>query len=205
MTVMTLSIVGRACKVGSMGKASPLYDVDLVDEDGESVPPGEVGELVLRVAEGKKQNGLFMGYYKDPALTASVWHDGLYHTGDTAWRDEDGYYWYVGRTDDIIKASGYRIGPFEVESVLMEHPAVLECAVTGAPDPGRGTVLKATIVPNKLKGYEPSDALAKEIQAYVKSQTAPYKYPRIVEFVDALPKTISGKIRRAVIRKDIDE
>jgi acetyl-CoA synthetase len=205
MTVMTLSIVGRACKVGSMGKPSPLYDVDLVDEDGESVPPGEVGELVLRVPEGKKQNGLFMGYYKDPALTGSVWHDGLYHTGDTAWRDEDGYYWYVGRTDDIIKASGYRIGPFEVESVLMEHPAVLECAVTGAPDPVRGTVIKATIVPNRLKGYEPSDTLAKEIQAYVKSQTAPYKYPRVVEFVDSLPKTISGKIRRAVIRKDIED
>jgi acetyl-CoA synthetase len=166
MTVMTLSIVGRECKAGSMGKPSPLYNVDLVDEDGESVPPGEVGELVLRVPEGTKQNGLFMGYYKDPALTESVWHDGLYHTGDTAWRDEDGYYWYVGRTDDIIKA---------------------------------------TIVPNKLKGFEPSDALAKEIQAYVKSQTAPYKYPRIVEFVDSLPKTISGKIRRAVIRKDIED
>ncbi len=205
MTVVTLNIVGSECRAGSMGKPSPLYDVDVVNENGETVAPGEVGEVVLRVPEGKKQNGLFMGYYKDPKLTESVWHDGLYHTGDTAWRDEDGYYWYVGRTDDIIKASGYRIGPFEIESVLMEHPAVLECAVTGAPDPVRGTVVKATIVLNKSKGYGPSDALAREIQAYVKKQTAPYKYPRIVEFVDALPKTISGKIRRAVIRKDVEE
>ncbi len=205
MTVVTLNIVGSECRAGSMGKPSPLYDVDVVNENGETVAPGEVGEGVLRVPEGKKQNGLFMGYYKDPKLTESVWHDGLYHTGDTAWRDEDGYYWYVGRTDDIIKASGYRIGPFEIESVLMEHPAVLECAVTGAPDPVRGTVVKATIVLNKSKGYGPSDALAREIQAYVKKQTAPYKYPRIVEFVDALPKTISGKIRRAVIRKDVEE
>jgi acetyl-CoA synthetase len=203
MTVMTLNIVGGESKIGSMGKPSPLYEVDLVNEQGEPVPPGEVGELVLRVPENKKQNGLFMGYYKDEELTKRVWHDGLYHTGDTAWRDEDGFYWYVGRTDDIIKASGYRIGPFEIESVLMEHPAVLECAVTGAPDPVRGTVVKATIV--TAKGYQPGDALAKEIQTYVKNQTAPYKYPRIVEFVDALPKTISGKIRRAVIRKDVAE
>lgn len=202
-TVMTLNPVGTTPKPGSMGKPSPLYDVDLVDENGNSVPPGEVGELVLRVPEGKKQNGLFMGYYKDAELTSRIWHDGLYHSGDTAWKDEDGFYWYVGRTDDIIKASGYRIGPFEIESVLMEHASVLECAVTGAPDPVRGTVVKATVV--LTKGYSASDELAKELQDYVKKQTAPYKYPRIIEFVDALPKTISGKIRRAVIRKDAND
>ena len=140
-----------------------------------------------------------MGYYKDEEKTREAWHDGLYHTGDTAWMDEDGYYWYVGRTDDVIKASGYRIGPFEIESVLMEHPAVLECAVTGAPDPVRGQVVKATIV--LTKNYAPSDELVKELQVYVKKQTAPYKYPRIVEFVEELPKTISGKIRRVEIRQ----
>lgn len=198
MTVMTLNPVGTTPKPGSMGKPSPLYHVDLVDEDGRSVPPGEVGELVLRLEEGKKQIGLFDGYYKDPDLTQKVWHDGLYHTGDTAWKDEDGFLWYVGRTDDIIKASGYRIGPFEIESVLMEHPAVLECAVTGAPDPVRGTVVKATVV--LTKDHAASDALVKELQQYVKKQTAPYKYPRIIEFVEALPKTISGKIRRTEIR-----
>lgn len=140
-----------------------------------------------------------MGYYRDEEKTREAWHDGLYHTGDTAWMDEDGYYWYVGRTDDVIKASGYRIGPFEIESVLMEHPAVLECAVTGAPDPVRGQVVKATIV--LTKNYVPSEQLVKELQTYVKKQTAPYKYPRIVEFVEELPKTISGKIRRVDIRK----
>ena len=140
-----------------------------------------------------------MGYYRDEEKTREAWHNGLYHTGDTAWMDEDGYYWYVGRTDDVIKASGYRIGPFEIESVLMEHPAVLECAVTGAPDPVRGQVVKATIV--LTKNYVPSEQLVKELQTYVKKQTAPYKYPRIVEFVEELPKTISGKIRRVDIRK----
>ena len=140
-----------------------------------------------------------MGYYRDEEKTREAWHDGLYHTGDTAWMDEDGYYWYVGRTDDVIKASGYRIGPFEIESVLMEHPAVLECAVPGAPDPVRGQVVKATIV--LTKNYVPSEQLVKELQTYVKKQTAPYKYPRIVEFVEELPKTISGKIRRVDIRK----
>ena len=139
-----------------------------------------------------------MGYYKDEEKTREAWHDGLYHTGDTAWMDEDGYYWYVGRTDDVIKASGYRIGPFEIESVLMEHPAVLECAVTGAPDPVRGQVVKATVV--LARGYEPSDALKKELQNHVKKETAPYKYPRIVEFVSELPKTTSGKIKRKQIR-----
>ncbi|WRS26243.1 AMP-binding protein [Oscillospiraceae bacterium MB08-C2-2] len=199
-TVMALNTVGTEPIPGSMGKPSPLYNMDLVDEDGMPVPPGEVGELVIRAPEGKPMVGLYRGYYKDEKLTRQVWHDGIYHTGDTAWKDENGYLWYVGRTDDIIKASGYRIGPFEIESVLMEHPAVMECAVTGAPDPVRGTVVKATIV--LTKAYQQSSDLIKELQAYVKKQTAPYKYPRIVEFVEELPKTISGKIRRAALRKD---
>jgi acetyl-CoA synthetase len=142
-----------------------------------------------------------MGYYRDEKRTAEAWHDGFYHTGDTAWRDEDGYFWYVGRTDDVIKSSGYRIGPFEIESVLMTHPAVLECAITGVPDPIRGQVIKATIV--LARGYTASEELKKELQAYVKNQTAPYKYPRVVEFVDELPKTISGKVRHAEIRGEI--
>lgn len=203
MTIMTMNAVGSTPRPGSMGKPSPLYNVDLVDDGGNPVPPGEVGEIVLRVPEGKKQVGLFQGYYKDEQMTADAWRGGYYHTGDTAWKDEDGYYWYVGRTDDVIKASGYRIGPFEIESVLMEHPSVLECAVTGAPDPVRGTVVKATVV--LTKSYAPSDELKKELQEYVKKQTAPYKYPRIVEFIDELPKTISGKIKRAVIRKEMEE
>ena len=197
-TVLTVNLVGTTPKPGSMGKPSPLYNVLLVDENGETVPPGEVGELVVKVPEQGRQNGLFSGYHKDEALTETVWYDGMYHTGDTAWMDEDGYFWYVGRTDDIIKASGYRIGPFEIESVLMEHPAVLECAVTGAPDPVRGTVVKATVV--LTQAYQPSEELKKELQSYVKKQTAPYKYPRILEFVPELPKTISGKIKRRVIR-----
>lgn len=200
VTVMTLNIIGTKPKVGSMGKPSPLYNVDLVNESGETVPTGEVGEVVIRLEPDKKQYGLFGGYYRDPQLTQSVWHDDIYHTGDTAWRDEDGFLWYVGRTDDIIKSSGYRIGPFEIESVLMEHPSVLECAVTGVPDEERGMVVKATIV--LTKGFAASDALAKELQEHVKKNTAPYKYPRIVEFVAELPKTISGKIRRAAIRED---
>jgi acetyl-CoA synthetase len=183
---------------GSMGRPSPAYDVDIVDESGTPTIPGVTGEIVLRLPERGKPTGLFMGYYRDKELTDSVWHDGYYHTGDTAWRDEDGYFWYVGRTDDVIKSSGYRIGPFEVESVIMEHPAVLECAVTAAPDPVRGQVVKATIVP--AKGYTPDEALKKDIQDYVKSHTAPYKYPRIIEFVPELPKTISGKIKRNEIR-----
>ncbi len=199
-TLLLANLKGMEPKPGSMGKPSPMYQVDLVDEDGNSVVPGEVGEIVVRTQEGKKQVGLFMGYYRDEEKTKAAWHDGLYHTGDTAWKDEDGYFWYVGRTDDVIKASGYRIGPFEIESVLMEHPSVLECAVTGAPDPVRGQVVKATIV--LTKGYQPSEELKKELQNYVKKQTAPYKYPRIVQFVDELPKTISGKIRRAQIRQE---
>ncbi|MEG0272618.1 MAG: AMP-binding protein [Hydrogenoanaerobacterium sp.] len=197
-TLVLTNLVGTVPKVGSMGKPSPMYDVDLVDEDGETVEAGITGEIVLHTKPGVKQTGLFMQYYRNEELTKEAWHDNLYHTGDTAWRDEDGFFWYVGRTDDVIKASGYRIGPFEIESVLMEHPAVLECAVTGAPDPVRGQVVKATII--LTKKYKPSDELVKELQNYVKKQTAPYKYPRIIEFVTELPKTISGKIRRTEIR-----
>ncbi|MGI6085824.1 MAG: AMP-binding protein, partial [Acetivibrionales bacterium] len=184
-------------KPGSMGKPSPGYDMDLVDEDGNSVEPGQVGEIVIRLDKGIP-SGLMMEYYRDQERTGQAIHDGLYHTGDTAYKDEDGYFWYVGRTDDIIKSSGYRIGPFEVESVIMEHQSVLECAVTGVPDPVRGHIVKATIV--LTKGYEPSEELKQEIQNYVKTHTAPYKYPRIIEFVNELPKTISGKIRRTEIR-----
>lgn len=199
-TTLTLgNFVGTNPKPGSMGKPSPGYEIDLVDAEGKSVDTGVVGEVVLRTENGKPC-GMFNGYYENPDLTKSVWHDNLYHTGDTAWKDEDGYYWYVGRTDDIIKSSGYRIGPFEIESVIMELPCCVECAITGVPDPIRGQIVKATIV--LANGYEPSDELKKEIQNYVKKQTAPYKYPRVVEFVDELPKTISGKIRRVEIREE---
>ena len=196
-TLTIANLLGTEPKPGSMGKPVMQYDVDIVDEDGNSVPPGVTGEIIIRTKE--KPIGLFMGYYRDEEKTKATWHDDVYHTGDTAWKDEDGYFWYVGRTDDVIKSSGYRIGPFEIESVLTEHPSVLECAVTGVPDPLRGNVVKATIV---LKpGYEGTDELKKELQQYVKKETAPYKYPRIVEFVDALPKTVNGKIRRSEIRK----
>ena len=197
-TCIIANLRGMEPRPGSMGKPSPQFDVDIVDEKGEPVPAGVTGEIVV-CTDKRPQIGLFMGYYRDEALTNKSWHDGLYHTGDTAWKDEDGYYWYVGRTDDIIKSSGYRIGPFEIESVLMEHPAVLECAITGVPDPVRGQVVKATIV--LTKNYSASEELKKELQNYVKKQTAPYKYPRVVEFVTELPKTISGKIRRAEIRE----
>ena len=183
---------------GSMGKPSPQFDVDVVDENGNSCPPGVSGEIVVRTHRGTPV-GMFSGYYKDEGRTSSVWKDGVYHTLDVAWRDEWGYYWYVGRADDVIKSSGYRIGPFEVESALMEHPAVVETAITAVPDPVRGQVVKATIV--LAKGYEPSEELKKELQNHVKKTTAPYKYPRIVEFVDELPKTISGKIRRVELRE----
>lgn len=197
-TTLTVgNFVGMKVKPGSMGKPSCLYDVDIVNADGTSVAVGEVGEIVVRT-DKKNSCGLFRGYYRDDEKTLEVWHDGAYHTGDTAWRDEDGYFWYVGRTDDLIKSSGYRIGPFEIESVLMELPYVLECAVTAAPDEIRGQVVKATIV--LTRGTVGSDELKKEIQKYVKEHTAPYKYPRIVEFVDELPKTISGKIRRVELR-----
>jgi len=197
-TLVIGNLVGMTPKPGSMGRPSPLYDVDLLDPEGNPVKNGEVGEICIRSNPGETC-GMFIGYYNDPDATAAAWHDGIYHTGDTAWRDEDGYYWYVGRCDDLIKSSGYRIGPFEVESVIMELPYVLECAVVGVPDPTRGQVVKAFIV--LTKGTEGSDALKEEVQKYVKAHTAPYKYPRQVEFVDALPKTVSGKIRRTELRK----
>ncbi len=183
---------------GSMGLPSFAYDVAVVDDDNKPVGAGTVGEIVV-FTDKHTNPGLFRGYYLDDELTKSVWSDGIYHTGDTAWQDEDGYLWYVGRKDDLIKCSGYRIGPFEVESVLMEHPSVLECAVTGEPDPIRGQVVKATIV--LAKGYTPSDELKKELQEHTKALTAFYKYPRIIDFVSELPKTISGKIRRTELRK----
>ena len=183
---------------GSMGKPSPQFDVDVVDEDGRSCPAGQVGEIVVRT-QYETPVGMFLGYYRDEEGTKAVWHDGMYHTRDLAWRDEWGYYWYVGRADDVIKSSGYRIGPFEVESALMEHDAVVETAITGVPDPVRGQIVKATIV--LKKGYEPSEELKKELQNHVKKLTAPYKYPRVIEFVDELPKTISGKIRRVELRE----
>jgi acetyl-CoA synthetase len=184
-------------KPGSMGIPSPQFDVDLLNNEGTKCEDGEQGQIVIRIGE-KLPVGLFKGYYRDEKLTKETWHDGIYYTGDIAWRDEDGYFWFVGRTDDVIKSSGYRIGPFEVESALMTHPAIVECAVTGAPDEIRGQVVKATVV--LAKGYSPSDELATEIQEHVKKVTAPYKYPRIIDFVEALPKTISGKIRRVEIR-----
>ncbi len=199
-TETTLSIAnffGGTHKIGSMGRPSPLFNVDILDPDGKSVPDGEVGEIVIKADEGASICGLFKGYYKDEEKTREVWHDGYYHTGDTAWRDEDGFYWYVGRVDDVIKSSGYRIGPFEIESVIMELPYVLECGVSAAPDEVRGQVVKASIV--LVPGKEGTDELKKEIQNYVKTHTAPYKYPRIVVFRDSLPKTISGKIQRNLL------
>ena len=187
-------------KPGSMGIPNAQYDIDLIRADGTSCEDGEKGEIVVRVGD-KKPIGLFKGYYRDEEKTREAWHDGLYHTGDMAWRDEDGYYWFEGRIDDVIKSSGYRIGPFEVESALMTHPAVVECAITGVPDDIRGMVVKATVVLGKEWKDKAGDDLVKELQQHVKKVTAPYKYPRIVEFVDELPKTISGKIRRVEIRK----
>jgi len=197
-SVLCASFPWDAPKPGSMGKPAPLYKLDIIDEDGKSCATGKEGRVVVTGLESARPVGLFCGYYRDEAATKRVWHDGYYETGDVAWRDEDGYYWFVGRSDDVIKCSGYRIGPFEVESALQSHRSVLECAVTSAPDPIRGQVVKATIV--LARGYEASDALVKELQEHVKSVTAPYKYPRIVEFVSELPKTISGKIRRVEIR-----
>ncbi len=192
-TMIVGNMVGASHKIGSMGKPAPIYDVSIVDPDGNPVATGEVGEIVVNVQNGAPC-GLFTGYYNAPEKTAEVWHDGFYHTGDTAWMDEDGFYWYVGRVDDVIKSSGYRIGPFEIESVIMELPYVLECGVSAAPDEVRGQVVKASIV--LVDGTEPTDELKKEIQNYVKEHTAPYKYPRIVVFKDSLPKTVSGKIQR---------
>ena len=187
-------------KPGSMGLPNPQYDIDLVKPDGTPCEDGEKGEIVVRTG-AMKPIGLFKEYYRDEELTRQAWHDGVYHTGDVAWRDEDGYYWFVGRIDDVIKSSGYRIGPFEVESALMTHPAVVECAITGVPDDIRGMVVKATVVLGKNWKDKAGDALVKELQEHVKHETAPYKYPRIIEFVDELPKTISGKIRRVEIRE----
>ena len=192
-TLSIANLVGGSHKLGSMGKPVPLYDVDILTPSGEPAGVGENGEIVIRTSE-KVPCGLFKGYYRDEEKTKGVWHDGYYHTGDVAWRDEDGFYWYVGRIDDVIKSSGYRIGPFEIESVLMELPYVLECGVSAAPDEVRGQVVKASIV--LTKGTEGTEELKKEIQDYVKHKTAPYKYPRIVVFRDELPKTISGKIQR---------
>ena len=187
-------------KPGSMGKKGPVYDIDLLTPDGRWAEDGEQGEIVVRT-NGTKPLGLFKEYLHAPQLTYEAYHDGIYHTGDVAWRDEDGYMWFVGRTDDVIKSSGYRIGPFEVESALMTHPAVVECAITGVPDEIRGQVVKATIVLAKDYKDRAGEELIKDIQNHVKKVTAPYKYPRIVEFVDELPKTISGKIRRVEIRE----
>lgn len=193
-TLSIANLVGNAHKVGSMGKASPLYEIALLDPDGNPVGTGMSGEICIRVPEGRKPCGLFLGYYLDEEKTSAVLHDGWYHTGDVAWKDEQGYFWYVSRVDDVIKSSGYRIGPFEIESVIMELPYVLECGVTGVPDDLRGQVVKACVV--LTKGIEGTEQLKKDIQTYVKQHTAPYKYPRVVEFRDELPKTISGKIQR---------
>ncbi|HIW43678.1 MAG TPA: AMP-binding protein [Candidatus Prevotella stercoripullorum] len=199
-TTMTLGTMPwMTPKPGSMGMPNPQYDIDLVRPDGSPCEDGEKGEIVIHTEKGKPI-GLFKGYYRDEEKNRQVWHDGVYHTGDMAWRDEDGYYWFEGRIDDVIKSSGYRIGPFEVESALMTHPAVVECAITGVPDDIRGMVVKATVVLGKDWKDKAGDALVKELQNHVKHETAPYKYPRIIEFVDELPKTISGKIRRVEIR-----
>ena len=197
-TILLGNLIGMTPKPGSMGKPAPPYEIALLNADGEEVQTGEVGEICIR-AEKYELPGLFLEYFRNEEQTAESWHDGYYHTGDTAWKDEDGYYWYEGRCDDLIKSSGYRIGPFEVESVMMELPYVLECAVVGAPDPVRGQVVKAYVV--LTAGTEGNDALRHEIQQYVKENTAPYKYPRQIEFIAAMPKTTSGKIRRAALRE----
>ena len=198
-TLTVANFIGMTPKPGSMGKPNPQYKIKLLDSDDNIIDGiGEEGEVCIDIS-GERPLGLYKEYYRDEVQTKEAMHDGYYHTGDMAWRDEDGYLWYVGRTDDIIKSSGYRIGPFEIENVLMEHPAVLECAVTGVPDPVRGQVVKATIV--LTKGYTPSEELKVDIQQFVKRETAPYKYPRVIDFVEELPKTISGKIKRTELRK----
>lgn len=202
-TVLCANFPWITPKPGSMGKPSPLYDIDIIDDQGNSCQPGVEGNIVIKGLSESSPPGLFREYYRDAEALNRVWQDGVYNTGDVAWRDEDGYFWFVGRSDDVIKCSGYRIGPFEVESALLEHPSILECAVTSAPDPVRGQVVKATVV--LAKGWEASDQLIKELQEHVKHVTAPYKYPRIVEFVKELPKTISGKIRRVEIRENDSE
>ncbi len=197
MTLGIANLVGEPLEPGSMGKPVPGYNIDLVDDKGASVPAGENGEIVIRTSRGGGQPGVFLGYYMDEEKTAEAWRGGYYHTGDLAWKDEDGFYHYVGRADDVIKSSGYRIGPAEIENVIMELPYVLECGVSASPDPIRGQVVKASIV--LVKGKKGDDLLKKEIQNYVKEHTAPYKYPRIVVFRDELPKTISGKIQRNLL------
>ena len=194
--VIICNMVGAPHKIGSMGKPSPIFNLNLIDKDGNEVPDGEPGEVVIDISKGMPC-GLAVYYYNDVEATKKNWRQGYYHTGDLAWRDEDGFYWYVGRADDVIKSSGYRIGPFEIESVIMELPYVLECGVSAAPDPIRGQVVKASIV--LVNGKEGTEDLKKEIQNYVKTHTAPYKYPRIVEFRDSLPKTVSGKIQRNLL------
>ena len=201
-TCTVCNITGMEPKPSSMGKPAPQYEVKIVDPDGNDCPIGQSGEIVIR--SEPRTPGLLMEYYRNPEKNAEAFRNGWFHTGDVAWMDEDGYFWYVGRNDDVIKSSGYKIGPFEIESVLLTHPAVLECAVTGIPDPVRGQLVKATIV--LREGYEGTDALIKELQNYVKHETAPYKYPRAVEFVKELPKSTSGKIKRVDIRnKDIEK
>ncbi len=195
-TMIIGNMIGASHKIGSMGKPAPIYDVDLVDAEGKSVDVGEAGEIVINLKNGAPC-GLFTGYYGDPEKTSEVWHDGFYHTGDSAWRDEDGFFWYIGRVDDVIKSSGYRIGPFEIESVIMELPYVLECGVSPVPDEVRGQIVKASIV--LTPGVEGTEDLKREIQTYVKEHTAPYKYPRVVVFRDELPKTTSGKIQRNLL------
>ncbi len=198
-TPLTIAnLTGSTPRPGSMGKPVPQYNTRILDEDGNFCKVGQTGEVCIDVSQGAP--GIMMEYYRNPAKTAEAIHDGWYHTGDTAWCDEDGYYWYVGRNDDVIKSSGYRIGPFEIESVMLEHEAVKECAVTGVPDPLRGKAVKATVV--LTSGFEGTTALTKELQTWVKQKTAPYKYPRIIEYVEELPKTVNGKIRRAAIREN---
>ena len=198
-TAILINQVGAKSKPGSIGRPSPIYDVVLVDKEGRDVGVGQAGEICVKSNSQENQIGLFKCYHKNEEMDKFAKRGGVYHTGDMAKRDADGYFWYVGRIDDVIKSSGYRIGPFEIESVLIEHPAVLECGIIGVPDDIRGQVVKANVV--LTSAYEPSDELAKELQDYVKSKTAPYKYPRIIEFMDKLPKTISGKIRRNILRK----
>ncbi|WP_276956638.1 AMP-binding protein [Methanobrevibacter woesei] len=197
-TLMIGTFIWLDAKLGSIGKPSPLFNVELLDNEGEIVDIGDEGEISINVSEGVKP-GLFKEYYKDPEKQAASWYDGHYHCGDTAWMDEEGYYHFIGRNDDIIKSSGYRIGPYEVESAVLSHDAVSNCAITGYPDPIRGQIVKATII--LQPGYEESEELIKDIQNHVKKTTAPYKYPRLIEFVDEIPETISGKIRRVEIRE----
>ncbi len=201
-SVIVGTLRGMTPKPGSMGKPSPQFRVELLDKEGNPVRPGEEGEICVSISP--RVPGIFVEYYRDEVKTNETLRGGWHHTGDVAWKDEDGYFWYLGRNDDIIKSSGYRISPFEIESVLVEHPAVLEVAVTGVPDPIRGQLVKATII--LREAYKPTDELKKELQQFTKSRTAPYKYPRVIEFVDAIPKSISGKVRRVVIRnRDIKD